>query len=90
MSKSVSKQWNDDFVATPLDVFLQNNAKDNEILLYKLKLPSRFALLLYCMLSKLGYHASRVFPGYQGVSLKMSEDLLYEQIVKKIRVKPAG
>ena len=70
------------FVATPLDIFLQKEAKDNAILLYKLKLPSKFVLNLYCMLSKLGYHASHVFPGYHGVSQKLSEDLLYEQLVK--------
>lgn len=79
------EQRKNDFVATPLNIFLQNNAKDDStILLYKLELPSKFALNMYCMLSKLGYHAAHVFPGYQGVSRKISEDLLYKQIVQYI------
>lgn len=79
----LSEQRKNEFTATPLDVFLQNNAKDDSaILLYKLKLPSKFALHLYCILSRLGYHAAHVFPGYQGVSQKISEDLLYKQIVQ--------
>ena len=77
------EQQNNSPEVTPLDIYLKNNAKDNETLLYKLKLPSKFVLHLYCMLSNLGYHASRVFPGYQGVSQKISEDLLYNQINKK-------
>lgn len=79
---------NNDFVATPLDVFLQNHAKDDSaILLYKLKLSSKWALNLYCMLSKMGYNASHVFPGYHGVSQKISEDMMYNQIVQNLKTK---
>ena len=77
------EQRNNIFVATPLDVFLQENAKDSSTLLYKLKLPIKFAPNLYCMLSRLGYHAANVFPGYQGVAQKMDEDLLYKEIISQ-------
>lgn len=65
---------------TPLDTFLIHNAKDSQTLLYKLMLPTKYVLNLYSMLRNLGYDASRVFPGYNGVSQLISEDLLYKQI----------
>lgn len=66
-----------DVVVTPLDDFLKKNATDNQTLLYKLKLPTIFAPYLYSMLRNIGYHAARLFPGYQGVSQLMYEDLLF-------------
>ena len=65
---------------TPLDTFLINKAIDDQILLYKLTLPTNFVLSLYVMLRNLGYGASRIFPGYNGVSQLLSEDLLYNQV----------
>lgn len=65
---------------TPLDTFLINKAMDDQTLLYKLTLPTKFVLSLYVMLRNLGYGASRIFPGYNGVSQLLSEDLLYNQI----------
>ena len=65
---------------TPLDTFLINKAIDDQTLLYKLTLPTKFVLCLYVMLRNLGYDASRIFPGYNGVSQLISEDLLYKQI----------
>lgn len=72
------RQNNQDFVPTPLDSFLKTTAKEDKTLLYKLKLPIRFAPHLYSYLNHIGYNASRVFPGYQGVSQKILEDLLFE------------
>lgn len=72
------------FDPTPLDVFLKKNSKSDKTLLYKLKLPSRFAPDLYGFLHKLGYHAARIFPGYQGASQKISEDWLYEKVFWKL------
>lgn len=69
---------------TPLDVFLKKNSKSDKTLLYKLKLPSRFAPHLYGFLNKLGYHAARIFPGYQGASQKITEDLLCEKVFQKL------
>lgn len=74
------EQRTTDFVATPLDVFLARNANDDKALLYKLKLPNKYTLHLYLMLRKLGYNASRIFPGYQGVSQLIEEDQLYNQV----------
>ena len=65
---------------TPLDTFLINKAMDDQTLLYKLTLPTKFVLSLYVMLRNLGYGASRIFPGYNGVSQLLSEDLLYNQV----------
>lgn len=72
------------FTPTPLDIFLENNSKSEKTLLYKLKFPSKFTPYLYKELNKLGYHAARIFPGYQGVYQKISEDLLCEKIFQKI------
>lgn len=72
------------FEVTPLDDFLRNNSKNDMVLLYKIKLPSRFAPRLYTVLNRLGYNAARLFPGYQGVSQKISEDLLCERILKML------
>lgn len=71
------EERNKEFAVTPFDDFLKNNAKDNQPLLYKLKLPTIFAIHLYSMLRNLGYHAARIFPGYQGVSQLISEDQLF-------------
>ena len=57
---------------------------DDQTLLYKLTLPTKFVLSLYAMLRNLGYDASRIFPGYNGVSQLISEDLLYNQIYSMV------
>lgn len=72
------------FDPTPLDVFLKNNSQSDKTLLYKLKLPSKFALDLYEFLHKLGYHAARIFPGYQGAYQKITEDLLCKKVFQKL------
>ena len=74
------EQRNNEVKVTPLDMFLKNKAIDDQTLLYKLILPTKFVLPLYIMLRNLGYGASRIFPGYNGVSQLISEDLLYNQI----------
>ena len=79
------EQRNKSVEITPLDTFLMKEAKDGKTLLYKLILPTKFAPHLYSMLRKLGYGASRIFPGYSGVSQLISEDLLYNQICTILR-----
>ena len=64
--------------------FLKNNSQSDKTLLYKLKLPSKFALDLYEFLHKLSYHAARIFPGYQGAYQKITEDLLCKKVFQKL------
>ena len=71
------KERNQNFTATPFDDFLKIHAKDNQTLLYKMKMPTTFVLHLYSMLCNLGYHAAHIFPGYQGVCQLISEDQLF-------------
>ena len=78
------EQRKNEVEATPLDTFLINKAMDDQTLLYKLTLPTKFVLSLYAMLRNLGYDASRIFPGYNGVSQLISEDLLYNQIYSMV------
>lgn len=78
------EQRKNEVEVTPLDTFLMNKAKDDQTLLYKLTLPTKFVLSLYAMLRNLGYDASRIFPGYNGVSQLISEDLLYNQIYSMV------
>ena len=81
------EQQNNSPEVTPLDIYLKNNAKDNETLLYKLKLPSKFVLHLYCMLSNLGYHASRVFQDIK-VYLRRYQKIYYTIKLIKSKKKP--
>ena len=74
------EQRKNEVEVTPLDTFLINKAIDGQTLLYKLTLSTKFVLCLYNMLRNLGYDASRIFPGYNGVSQLISEDFLYNQI----------
>ena len=78
------EQRKNEVEVTPLDTFLINKAIDNQTLLYKLTLPTKFVLYLYVMLRNLGYDASRIFPGYNGISQLISEDLLYNQIFSMV------
>lgn len=68
----------------PTLFFLKKNSQKDKTLLNKLKLPSRYAPDLYGFLHKLGYHAARIFPGYQGASPKNSENLLCENVFQKL------
>lgn len=63
---------------TPLDMLCKKymKIKNNNPALYKLMFPSRDAHYAFMQLNEIGYNASRLFPGYQGVVKQISEESL--------------
>lgn len=58
----------------PLDELLETyNEKSTNNLLYRMIFPYKSARYTFYFLNKLGYHASKIFPGYKGVVLEMKE-----------------
>lgn len=60
---------------TALDILCSKNIKQesNKPILYKIIFPAEYALGAFKKLNDLGYNASRLFPGFQGVARQMEE-----------------
>lgn len=60
---------------TPLDILCSKHipVKNNIPILHKLMIPTSYAYIIFMQLNELGYNASRLFPGYQGVSRQIEE-----------------
>lgn len=60
---------------TPLDILCSEHIKpkDDRPILHKLMFPARWAHHVFMQLHELGYTASRLFPGYQGVVRQIEE-----------------
>lgn len=58
----------------PLDKILEvHSDKFTEKMLYRIIFPYTCAKSTFNFLNKLGYHASKIFPGYKGVVMEMQE-----------------
>ena len=71
----ISEKINKIVDRTPLDILCLEHIepRDNRPILYKLMFPARFAHHVFMQLHELGYNASRLFPGYQGVARQIEE-----------------
>jgi len=72
----------------PLDELIQEHASGNtkhtDPYLYKIELPFGEARILYKYLKGIGYDASRIYPGYIGVSKAvMHEHFMYDKMLDK-------
>lgn len=70
----------------PLDQLIYSNASENatfqripSVLLYKFLIPIHEAKNLFLALQKLSYNAAKLFPGFDGISKSMTEDLLLSE-----------
>ena len=74
---------------TPIDELLQNYCEDKDdgiVLLYKFKIPVKECLCAYKYLHNLGYGASKLFPGYNGVVREMEEEGIVHKFIKENRI----
>lgn len=71
----ISEKINKIVDRTPLDILCSEHIKlkYGRPILYKLMFPACFAHHVFMQLHELGYNASRLFPGYQGVVRQMEE-----------------
>lgn len=69
----------------PLDELLKsycdNGNDENIVLLYKFQIPVSDCVDMFKFISKMGYNASKLFPGYYGVAKQINENFMLNQIV---------
>lgn len=58
--------------------------KRNNTIFYKFIIPAKEFIQIYLSLDKLRYNASRLFPGYYGISRHQKEDTLIKNIIEKL------
>lgn len=79
---------------TPLNELLKRYSEegkdDHIILLYRLEIPSKDCHIIYNSIQELGYSAASLFPGYNGICQRMNEDILYYQLLEKIKMPAAN
>ena len=78
----VSAQMNDNKAVdrTPIDELVQDipsHFSKNDMM-YKFKIPNKYAAEVYGWLKRRGRSASVIYPGYRGVVLQMEEDNMYQ------------
>ncbi|WBW98835.1 FRG domain-containing protein [Oceanirhabdus sp. W0125-5] len=75
---------------TPLDEVLakycSDNKDDNITLLYKFEFPKSDCIKVFESISKFGYEASRIFPGYSGVTRQIEEQVLLNELQKSRKI----
>lgn len=71
-------EMDDEFSAKPIDKLIVEHCKgtelSNERILTKLVFPTEDAVSDFKYLRNIGYHAAKLFPGYDGVMRKLEED----------------
>lgn len=69
---------------TPLDQLLIKKLEeikaDEQPCLYRISLPRKASVEIYEYLKQIGYTAARLFPGYDGVTIAMKEDIAFEEM----------
>lgn len=67
-------------IVKPFDDMIKeiNNTDNKKPILYKILIPTPQDKELYNYLSKQGYEASLIFPGYEGVTKKIKDDLYWK------------
>ena len=77
---------------SPLDVLLQAycdaypGKNEDLVLLYKLEIPVQESIAVYNYLNNLGYTASKLFPGYDGVVKDMEEKAIFQRVIEQLLV----
>ncbi len=86
----ISCKMNDNKVVdrTSLDELITTlSCHRGEGILYKFKIPNKYAGELYEYLKRVSYNASKIFPSYNGVVQQMQEDKLYIEVTEKVKGK---
>ena len=69
---------------TPLDQLLVKKLEelkiDEQPFLYRISFPQRAAIEIYEYLKQAGHTAAKLFPGYDGVTIAMKEELLFGEM----------
>lgn len=75
----------DDKIVKPFDEIIKEieNTNNEESILYKILIPAPQDNELYNYISKKGYDASLIFPGYDGVTKKIKEDTYWKNLKQK-------
>ena len=79
----------DNKIVKPFDEIIreQVNSNNEGPILYKILIPTPQDGELYNYLSKKGYDASLIFPGYDGVTKKIKEDTYWKNLKRNIAVR---
>jgi hypothetical protein len=76
---------------TPLDKLLQKYCSDNKdkhiTLLYSFEFPASDCIEVLKVIKEMGYGASRIFPGYNGVARQIEEEILIGKYEKGVNTK---